>query len=128
MQKIHIYAQQGDIAGVARKIANGVDIECVDNVFPANSIFDIEATDDFSNTALIIASEHGATDCVRILLEAGANPKRINHCDDKAIKIATNLEIFRMLIVTGEDVSNINNDMRRSLLASESLNYYSFYF
>ncbi|BAY15244.1 ankyrin [Anabaenopsis circularis NIES-21] len=77
--------------------------------------FDIEATDDFSNTALIMAAEHGATDCVRILLEAGANPSRINHCHDKAIKIATKTEIVRMLIAAGEDVSDINNDMRRSL-------------
>ncbi|MBD2731522.1 ankyrin repeat domain-containing protein [Nostoc sp. FACHB-892] len=77
--------------------------------------FDIEATDDFSNTALIIAAEHGATDCVKILLEAGANPSRINNCDDKAIKIATNKEIVRMLIAVGEDVNDINDDMRRSL-------------
>ena len=77
--------------------------------------FDIEATDDFSNTALIIAAEYGATDCVRILLEAGANPSRINHCADKAIKIATKKEIVRMLIAAGEDMSDINDDMRRSL-------------
>ncbi|MBD2453117.1 ankyrin repeat domain-containing protein [Nostoc sp. FACHB-87] len=77
--------------------------------------FDIEATDEFSNTALIMAAEYGATDCVKILLEAGANPSSINHCDDKAIKVAKNKEIVRMLIASGEDISNINDDMRRSL-------------
>ncbi|MBD2489388.1 ankyrin repeat domain-containing protein [Aulosira sp. FACHB-615] len=77
--------------------------------------FDIEATDEFSNTALIMAAEYGATDCVKILLEAGANPSSINHCDDKAIKVAKNKEIVRMLIASGEDISDINDDMRRSL-------------
>ncbi|MBN3927991.1 ankyrin repeat domain-containing protein [Nostoc sp. NMS4] len=76
---------------------------------------DIEATDDFANTPLIIAAEYGAIDCVRILLEAGANPSKINNCDRKAIKIATNKEIVKMLIASGEDVSDINDDMRRSL-------------
>ncbi|MBD2494018.1 ankyrin repeat domain-containing protein [Nostoc sp. FACHB-280] len=77
--------------------------------------FDIEATDEFSNTALIIAAEYGATDCVKILLEAGANPSSKNDCDDKAIKVAKNQEIVRMLIASGEDISDINDDMRRSL-------------
>lgn len=71
MQKIHVYAQQGDIAGIARKIANGVDIDRLDEYS--------------QQTPLIIAAEYGATDCVRILLEAGANPSIINHCNDKAI-------------------------------------------
>ncbi|ODG99118.1 hypothetical protein A4S05_05580 [Nostoc sp. KVJ20] len=86
--------------------------------------FDIEATDDFGSTALIIAAEHGATDCVRILLEAGANPSRINHCNDQAIKIATNKEIVKMLIAAGEDVSDINDDMRRSLTGIANSKFY----
>lgn len=86
--------------------------------------FDIEATDDFGSTALIIAAENGATDCVRILLEAGANPSRINHCNDKAIKIATKKEIVRMLIAAGEDVSDINDDMRRSLTGIANSKFY----
>jgi ankyrin repeat protein len=77
--------------------------------------FNIEATDDFGNTALIIAAEHGATDCVRILLEAGANPSKINDCSDIAIKLAANKEIVRMLVIAGEDLSDINDYMRRSL-------------
>jgi ankyrin repeat protein len=77
--------------------------------------FNIEATDDFGNTALIIAVEHGATDCVRILLEAGANPSKINDCSDTAIKLAANKEIVRMLVTSGEDLSDINDYMWRSL-------------
>ncbi|BAY09917.1 ankyrin repeat domain-containing protein [Calothrix sp. NIES-2098] len=76
---------------------------------------DIEATDDFGNTALMLAAERGATDCVRILLAAGANSSRSDDYDNKAIKMASNLEIVKMLVATGEDLSDINDDMRRSL-------------
>jgi ankyrin repeat protein len=76
---------------------------------------DVEATDDFGNTALMMAAERGATDCVRILLEAGANAGRADNYDNRAIKMATNLEIVRMLVAAGEDLSDINDDMRRLL-------------
>ncbi|AFZ11667.1 Ankyrin [Crinalium epipsammum PCC 9333] len=76
---------------------------------------DVEATDDFDNTALMMATERGATDCVRILLKAGANAGRANNYEDRAIQMATNLEIVRMLVAFGEDLSDINDDMRRLL-------------
>jgi ankyrin repeat protein len=76
---------------------------------------DVEATDDFGNTALIKAAEFGATECVEILLEAGANPARVNKYDNRAINLATNLEIVKMLVAAGEDLNDINDDMRRSL-------------
>ncbi|MDZ7958489.1 MAG: ankyrin repeat domain-containing protein [Aulosira sp. DedQUE10] len=76
---------------------------------------DIEATDDFGNTALMVAAEQGATDCVSILLKAGANPSKIGDYDNKAINMAINLEIVRILVKAGEDFSDINDDMRRSL-------------
>jgi len=76
--------------------------------------FDIEATDDFGNTVLMLAAERNATDCVRILLEAGANPSRGGDFN-KAIQRTNSLEIVRMLVAAGEDISDINDDMRRSL-------------
>jgi ankyrin repeat protein len=77
--------------------------------------FDIEATDEFDNTALMLAAEYGATDFVRILLTSGANSSRTDSCNQKAIAKASNLQIVRTLIDAGEDLSDINNDMRRSL-------------
>lgn len=76
---------------------------------------DIEPTDEFGNTALMIAAESGATDCVRILLEGGANSARVGNYNNRAINMATNLEIVRMLVAAGEDLSDINDDMRRAL-------------
>ncbi|WP_414577505.1 ankyrin repeat domain-containing protein [Anabaena sp. CCY 9402-a] len=74
--------------------------------------FDVEATDEFGNTALMLAADSGATDCVKILLAAGANPGRVGDYNNKAINMASNLEIVRMLVAAGEDLSDINDDMR----------------
>ena len=77
--------------------------------------FNLEATDEFDNTPLIAAAELGATDCVRILLEAGANPSRVFDYGKKAINSANNMSIVRMLVEAGEDLSDINEEMQRLL-------------
>ncbi len=80
--------------------------------------FDIEATDEYETTPLMVAAETGATDCVRILLEAGADPKRYKKgfTSWKAINEASNMSIVRMLVAAGEDLSDINQEMRRTLI------------
>ena len=77
--------------------------------------FDLEATDEFDTTPLMVAAECGATDCVRILLKAGANVGRVDNCHEKAITRASNIQIIRMLVDAGEDLSDISDDMRRLL-------------
>lgn len=79
--------------------------------------FDVEATDDYNITPLIVAAETGATDCVGILLEAGANPRKTKYDNygKKAINVANNMSIVRMLVEVGEDLSEINQEMRRLL-------------
>lgn len=77
--------------------------------------FDIEATDEFDTTPLIVAVECGATDCVKLLLAAGADPSRTIDYDQKAITYANNLEIVKILVDAGEDLNDINDDMRRLL-------------
>ncbi|WP_228059498.1 ankyrin repeat domain-containing protein [Plectonema radiosum] len=74
--------------------------------------FDIEATDEYLNTPLMFAAECGATDCVKILLEAGADTSKVNNYQENALNKAANLEIVKMLVVKGEDTSDINNEMR----------------
>ncbi|MEL7242350.1 MAG: ankyrin repeat domain-containing protein [Cyanobacteria bacterium J06573_2] len=78
--------------------------------------FDIEATDEYENTPLMEAAEYGATDCVRILLEAGADINKVDNLHENAIKKAANLEIVKMLLSGSEDLSDISNEMRILLL------------
>ena len=75
----------------------------------------IEVPDEFGDTPLMVAASRGATDCVRILIQHGADSKRANHCNDTAIKVAANLPIVRLLVNAGEDMSEINDDMRKIL-------------
>ncbi|WP_256871885.1 ankyrin repeat domain-containing protein [Nostoc sp. TCL26-01] len=86
--------------------------------------FDIEATDEYDHTALMLASARGATDFVRILLAVGAEPDRGDNCRRTAIAKASNLEIVQMLVDAGEDLSDINHDMWRSLTG---VSYKQFY-
>ncbi|MGB7375563.1 MAG: ankyrin repeat domain-containing protein [Rivularia sp. (in: cyanobacteria)] len=78
--------------------------------------FDIEETDEYLNTPLMEAAEYGATDCVRILLEAGADITKVDNFNGNAISKAANLEIVKMLLCGSEDFSDISTEIRVSLL------------
>jgi ankyrin repeat protein len=75
---------------------------------------DPNETDDFGGTALIEAAESGAMDCVRILLDSGANVHYCNHIHS-AIQAAANLAVVRMLVEAGADLNDINGEMRAAL-------------
>ncbi|BAY86242.1 ankyrin [Calothrix parasitica NIES-267] len=78
--------------------------------------FDIEETDEYLNTPLMEAAESGAIDCVRILLEAGADTSKVDDLNESAIKKAANLEVFKMLVSGSEDLSDISDEIRILLL------------
>ncbi|QIR36108.1 ankyrin repeat domain-containing protein [Tolypothrix sp. PCC 7910] len=77
--------------------------------------FDVETADHYGTTPLVMAAERGATDCVRILLEAGADASRCEDYNRKAINSASNLEIVKLLVDAGEDLSDINEEMQQLL-------------
>ncbi|YAF94592.1 MAG: ankyrin repeat domain-containing protein [Nodularia sp. CChRGM 3473] len=77
--------------------------------------FDIEATDEFGITPLMLAVESRNSFCVKILLEAGAKANRKDSCNSKAINKASNIQILQMLLDAGEDLNDINDEMRQLL-------------
>jgi ankyrin repeat protein len=77
--------------------------------------FDANEVDRYNRTLLIEASERGATECVRVLLAAGVDASVGNNNWNSAIYHASNLEIIKMLVDAGEDLSDINDDMRQLL-------------
>lgn len=76
---------------------------------------ELDQVDDSLNTALMIAAQSDAVECVRLLLESGANPGQTNKYKDNAMSLASNEEIVRLLMKAGEDISDISTEMRRTL-------------
>ncbi|MFZ6779367.1 ankyrin repeat domain-containing protein [Undibacterium sp. Ji83W] len=78
--------------------------------------FSIEATDNHLNTPLILAAELGLTDCVKFLLERGADVSKGNHIPYRAIRVAKNLDIVDLLVACGDDINDISPKMHANLL------------
>ncbi|MCA9101717.1 MAG: ankyrin repeat domain-containing protein [Planctomycetales bacterium] len=74
---------------------------------------EVDAVDDSMNTALILAAQNGSADCVRLLLDAGANTKVRNEYEDTAIEVASTTQVVRFLQIAGEDVGMISQEMKR---------------
>lgn len=140
MITIHTYAQKGDIEGVIQELRNGIDINSVNSYgntplmcaieMPQNNsamvrfLIDqganVNAVNDFGFTALMEAAQAGATEIVRWLLEVGARPDYSGLYGERAIASATNLEIVRMLVASGEDLKDINDQMHQLLLGLDT--------
>jgi ankyrin repeat protein len=69
---------------------------------------DPNAADENGHTALMAAAEYGAADCVRLLLDAGADIEASDFVDSKAIDFATAGAVARLLVDAGADIDYIN--------------------
>ena len=79
--------------------------------------FDVDATDQFEETALIEATWRGAVDCARILIDAGAKTVHVSRTSEitPIIERAANIKIARLLVKTGADLNDISDRLRAEL-------------
>jgi ankyrin repeat protein len=76
--------------------------------------FDPNDVDKFGETPLMHAAEEGATESAKILIDAGAHIHRVKH-SWAAIRIAINLDIVRLLVNAGADLSDISDETRAAV-------------
>ncbi|WP_225895438.1 ankyrin repeat domain-containing protein [Dendronalium phyllosphericum] len=94
--QIHIYAQQGDIAGVMREIANGVDIDCLED-------------DQQTPLMFALSSPNAGSDMIRFLLEHGANVNAVEpEPEHTVLEFAVqsgNVEKIRLVLDARADIN-----------------------
>ena len=76
----------------------------------------IECCDEFKATGLIYAAEVGATDALRFLLDNGANVFAQDHIPNRAIHVASNIEIAKLLVAAGDSINDLNEEMHAELV------------
>lgn len=80
---------------------------------------DYEEYNDYGYTPLIHAAENGAINCVRCLLEMGANVHKADRSQfskKTAIAHASTIEIAELLIKAGDDINQLESEVRTNLL------------
>ena len=77
---------------------------------------DVEAVENAENTVLMLAAQAGEADCVRLLLKADAVTNRKNEYGESTMSMASSEGVMRLLITAGEDIAEINTELKRKLL------------
>jgi len=77
--------------------------------------FNPDDADESKTTPLMEAAEEGAVECVKVLMEAGANIQLENKFEDRAIALASSVDVVHRLVGGGADLNDINDDVRAAL-------------
>lgn len=102
---IHSLARFGDVEGVAQELRGGVPVDTID---------------EFGTTPLMIAAEHARIECMRLLLNAGADINRADLVGEKAILKAKSIEVIKMLVAAGNDLNEISDEARAVITSLKS--------
>lgn len=103
-------AQSGDVEDVERHLANGADINGLEQV-----TVDEEGCVEVEQTALMAAASSGHMEVVKLLLGKGADVNKANSFDQNAFADAMysgHVEIARLLLDHGADPAVFNDEWR----------------
>ncbi len=73
---------------------------------------DVDRVDEFGNTALMVAAEYDKTECVRLLIAAGANIHLRDSCEKTALAMAGSTGVAKLLIDAGADPNEMDSQTR----------------
>lgn len=129
----HLSLQLGDLEKAKLLLASGVDRDAtgqlgrspltyaVDNGHASLLSWliaeglDVNARDDYDSTPLMAAVEADDLECVRILLESGADLDDLDHIEQCAMQKARSIPMVRMLLEYGEDLNEVDDSIRALL-------------
>lgn len=78
--------------------------------------FDPDAQNADGDTAVYTASAHGAVDCLRRLIAAGANTEKSGHSNVPPLRAATDRDVIELLLDAGADPDDLDPEQLASLL------------
>jgi ankyrin repeat protein len=82
--------------------------------------FNMEACDDFGHTPLMEAAAAGQAACVRFLAKLGADLYKTDNSDQRAIQLATSIDVTLALVEYGDDLNDMSEEAHAALLAIEA--------
>jgi ankyrin repeat protein len=82
--------------------------------------WDIETTDEFGNFPLLQAAQENAIRCVQTLLDADVSVDRRGEYGSGAIHDAASPEVVQLLVAAGEELSDVDAEMRLQLVGNKT--------
>ena len=78
--------------------------------------YDVDATDDFGATPLMVACEAESLDCAQRLIDEGADTSLRDSTGDRALQHASTRETVELLLANGETVSDLTEEGHAALV------------
>lgn len=83
-----------------------------------NNGHDLDVVDEFLDTPLIAAAEGGKIQSARYLIENGVDIFQCDRLSQRAIQVASTLEIVELLVANGDDINDVSDEMHMQVIGT----------